>query len=125
MKKLSAAFLAGMVISTLAVAPAFADDDGVLSVVVGMPLKGASVATSMVIGIPVAIVRKSAEATKEQTKKVAGDKANPVMTGFSALVGMPIGIMSGTIDGTKKGFKNSLKCDKPFTKEQFSLGDLD
>ena len=125
MKKLSAAFLAGMIVSVLAVAPAQADDDGVLSVVVGMPMKGASVATSMVVGIPVAIVRKSTEATKDQTKKVAGDNANPVMTGFSALVGLPIGIMSGTIDGSRTGFKNALKCDKPFTKEQFSLGDLD
>jgi hypothetical protein len=125
MKKLCAAFLCGLAISTLAVAPAFADDDGVLSVVVGMPLKGASVATAMVVGLPVAIVRKSAENTKEQTKKVAGDNANPVMTGLAALVGLPIGLVSGTIDGSQAGFKNSLKFDKPFSKEQFSLGDLD
>jgi hypothetical protein len=125
MKKLCAAFLSGLAISSLAVMPAFADGDGVLSVVVGMPLKGASVATAMVVGVPVAIARKTAQNTKEQTKKVAGDSSNPVMTGFAALVGVPIGLVSGTIDGSQAGFKNSIKCDKAFTKEQFSMGDLD
>lgn len=125
MKKFCAAFLSVLTVSVFAVTPALADDDGVLSVVVGMPIKGASVATSMVIGVPVAIIRKSAENTKDQTKKIAGDNANPVMTGLSALVGLPIGLVSGTIDGSQAGFKNSLKCDKPFSKEQFSLGDLD
>ncbi len=122
MTKLCAAFLSGLAISSLL--PAWADD-GVLSVVVGMPLKGASVATSMVVGVPVAIVRKSAQNTKEQTQKVAGDNANPFMTGFAAIVGLPIGMVSGAIDGSQSGFKNSLKCDKAFSKEQFSMGDLD
>ncbi len=125
MKKFCAAFLSGLAICTFAVTPAFADGDGVLSVVVGMPLKGASVATSMVIGIPVAILRKSTENTKDETNKLAGDNGNFVMKGLAGLVGLPIGIVSGTIDGSQSGFKNSLKCDKPFTKEQFSFGDLD
>lgn len=124
MKKLSAVFLSLVAVSSIAVTSASAED-GVASVVVGMPIKGASVAAAMVIGLPVAIVRKSCENSKEQTNKIAGDDANIAMKGLSALVGLPIGIVSGAIDGGQAGFKNSLKCDKAFSKEQFSLGDLD
>lgn len=124
MKRISAAFLCGIAMCTLAATPASADD-GMFSKIFGLPIKGASIATGMAVGVPVAIVRKSCSNTKEHTNKIAGDDAGMIKKGLASIVGLPMGIVTGTFAGSQAGFKNSLKCDKPFSKEQMSLDDLD
>lgn len=127
MKKVLAATLSVLALTTASVAPVFAaDDDGVMYVMVGMPYRGASTATSMVFGTPIAIGRMSAKKTMEITNEIAGDDANIVMKGLSAFIGIPLGIVAGTGLGTVYGISNSIKNtpEKPFTKEQFSLAEL-
>ena len=68
----------------------------------------------------------SAKNSCESTKTIAGDKGNPLVTGMAALAGVPFGIFTGTLEGSYYGMKNAaMNTDKPFSKDAFSLGDLD
>lgn len=125
MKKTFALTLSTLaVLSTCALPAHAAEEGGVLSVVVGMPLKAVSVAAAVVVGTPIAIARKIGNNTVDMTKNVAGDDNNPVMTGLSGIVAAPIGVVAGAVEGSYYGVSNAVtNVDKPFSKEQMSLGE--
>lgn len=124
-KTIAQALLITLAVAGMGTAPASAaEEGGVLSVIVGMPLKAASVATTLVVGTPIAVARKIGNNTCDMTKAVAGDDSNPLMTGAVGLFVAPVGVIAGTAEGGFYGVKNSMvHVDKPFSKDQFSLGE--
>lgn len=105
------------------VTPVFAEENPVKQVFM-FPVKIAAFGAGVVVGTPIAIVRTSAKNTKKSTKDLGGE-GNAVKTGLAAIVGLPLGVFTGTLEGSYYGISNAtMHTDKPFCKEAFSLGEL-
>ncbi len=91
-----------------------------------IPTRLAAFAAGVVVGIPVAIVRKSAQETVNATRDLVGDTSNPLFLGAAGTLGVPAGVLSGTFQGVFFGIKNAWtgSGDEPFGKDSFSLGDM-
>jgi hypothetical protein len=92
------------------------------------PVRAASMATGLVVGVPVAVLRRSSNRSLEYTNRFADniggkDSAPPVM--FASILGIPRGILVGTGEGIYYGGKNAFctSVDKPFGLASFSLAD--
>lgn len=123
MKKLVAATLSVLALTIAGVTPVFADENPVKQAFM-FPVKIAAFGAGVVVGTPIAIVRTSAKNTKQSTKDIGGE-GNAVKTGLAAIVGLPLGVFTGTLEGSYYGISNAtMHTDKPFCKEAFSLGEL-
>lgn len=123
MKKLAAVTLSTLALSFAGVTPVFAGDNPVKQVLM-FPVKIAAFGTGVVVGTPIAIVRTSAKNSCKSTKDIGGE-GNAVKTGLAAIVGVPFGVFTGTLEGSYYGLSNAtMHTDKPFCKEAFSLGEL-
>ena len=92
-----------------------------------LPTRLVAFATGLMVGMPIAMVRKSAQGVVNVTRYMAGESNNPLLLGAYGLTfGLTFGISSGAVDGVLFCVKNSWQYsdDKPFSKESFSLGDL-
>jgi len=83
-------------------------------------------ASGWVIGTPIAVVRKTAQNTVDATKEASGNSDKKWKLAAASLVGLPVGIFTGSLEGTYWGFANSYKNsdEKPFGKDSFSLGEM-
>ena len=93
-------------------------DGGGLS---GLPGKALGAAFGLLVGTPVAIVRKSAEETVSATRDLVGETDNPFVLGAAGILGVPAGICSGVLQGPFVAATNGWE-NKSFSKESFSLG---
>lgn len=90
------------------------------------PVRAASVASGLVVGIPVAVVRRSSnrciEFTGNFADKIGGKEHIPPMV-ISSVMGMPFGLLVGTGEGMYWGSRNAFSnsVEKPFSKAAFSL----
>jgi hypothetical protein len=90
------------------------------------PARAVSFILGAAVGIPVAIVRKTPGEVVTATKDLVGETDNPfILVPAGMVFGVPAGLLSGTLLGTFVGAKNALFSDEPFSKESFSLDDLD
>ncbi|MBX9690482.1 MAG: hypothetical protein K2X27_27450 [Candidatus Obscuribacterales bacterium] len=105
--------------------PAKADDS--LKGVAMIPVRLLAFATGAVVGTPIAVVRKTASNTTEMSGELSGKSDNPLLRGGSALVILPFAVFKGGLEGLYMGTANSWKnsSEKPFSKDSFSLGDMD
>ena len=131
-KKIGALGFAMAALMSMAQAPAMADDaKSMVTNVALMPVKAASIATGLVVGVPVAIMRKSSNRTIEYTgnfgDKIGGkDHMVPMM--FGSVMGLPAGVIVGTGEGVFYSGKNAFShsVEKPFCLASMSLDkDLD
>lgn len=123
MKKLVAVTLSTLALSIAGVTPVFAGDNPVKQVLM-FPVKIAAFGAGAVVGTPIAIVRTSAKNTKQSTKDMGGE-GSAVKTGLLSIVALPLGVFTGTLEGSYYGLSNAtMHTDKPFCKEAFSLGEL-
>ena len=107
--------------------PAMADEaKSMAKAAVLLPVRAASVASGLAVGIPVAIVRRASNRCIEFSGSFAdniGGKEHipPMMMG--AVLGMPFGLIVGTGEGCYYGGKNAFSncVEKPFSKASFSL----
>ena len=85
----------------------------------------ASFVAGSFVGIPVQIWRKSRQETIQATRDLVGDTDKKWLTGAAAVLGVPAGILSGTIQGFVYGPLDAYRGtkDEPFSPEAFSLGD--
>lgn len=92
----------------------------------GIMNRAASFTAGVVVGTPIAIVRKCKTEIVQATKDLTGDTDKLYFILPAGLLGMPFGALSGTVEGTFLGIINSWKAsgDEPFSKEAFSLGDM-
>jgi len=90
-----------------------------------VPGRMASFAVGTMVGIPVSMFRKSKEESANATKDLVGDTDNKFLIAPAGLLGVPAGILSGTMQGIVFGIKNAWtgSRDEPFSREAFSLGD--
>jgi hypothetical protein len=93
-----------------------------------VPVKAASIASGLVVGVPMAVVRRASNRCIEKTSAGADnigghESAPPVL--FAAVLGIPAGLIEGTGEGLYQGTKNAIQfgATKPFSLESFSLAD--
>jgi len=127
MTKELGAILSGLAVTVVACAPAFAVEgmevgQAVAKTTVRLPL----FAAGTVLGVPIAIVRKSCKNTSTATKELRDKSENKFAKAGLSVFGPPVGIFTGTLEGMWIGTDNSWKAskDKLFTKESVSLGEL-
>lgn len=121
------AILSSLAVTVVSCAPAFAVEGmevgkAVAKTTVRLPL----FAAGTVLGVPIAILRKSAKNTSETTKELREKSENKFAKAGLSVFGAPVGVFTGTLEGMWVGTDNSWKSskDKLFTKESVSLGDL-
>jgi hypothetical protein len=105
------------------VAPTLAADGNPVVGVAMWPVKAVGMTTAAVVGTPIAVTRYVAKESVASTKKVAGDSGNPMMLGAASLIGVPVGLVVGSVEGMYYGTYNSYK--NPFNKDAFSLGEIE
>ncbi len=107
--------------------PAQAEDaKGMATNAAMFPVRAASVATGLVVGIPVAIMRRSSNRCIEFTGNFAdkiGGKDHGPPTMFGMILGLPMGMIVGTGEGVFYGGKNAFcnSVEKPFSLASMSL----
>ncbi|MBI4533384.1 MAG: hypothetical protein HY711_05495 [Candidatus Melainabacteria bacterium] len=94
------------------------------------PVKALGVGAGLVLGTPIAVTRCTASKTREYTGTFAdkiGGKEHAVPTAFAMVLSVPFGVLAGTSQGVYYGGKNAIAhgSEKPFSKDSFSLGDLE
>jgi len=91
------------------------------------PVKALAIGSGMVVGIPVAITRRSSNRCIEYTQNFAdqiGGKEHIHPMLFGSLMGMPFGLLVGTGEGLFFGGRNAINHgveEKPFSLATFSL----
>lgn len=125
MKKSLPATLAALALATSLAAPATAGDG--LKCAAMLPVKAVALTTGMVVGIPVAITRRSTTRSFDYSNKFAdkigGHEHGPPML-FAGLAAWPAGIITGSAQGLYLGSKNAWTNgtgEKPFSLGTFSL----
>jgi len=90
------------------------------------PVRAASMATGLAVGIPVAMCRRASNRCIEYTDsfadKIGGHEHGPPVM-FGAILGMPFGMLVGAGEGVYYGSKNAFgnSVEKPFSLATFSL----
>ncbi len=113
--------------------PVFAADDTVSfgNVIDGVAFTTAKLVkftTCSAVGVPFAMVRKSLHSTGKTAETVTGKTDNSVAVVAAEAALLPLGVFYGSLEGIGYGVQNSwdnAAHDKPFTKNNFSLGDAD
>lgn len=125
MRKVLLSTLAACLISGAIQSPSYADAGEMAKAVFKFPIIVTSFAAGTAVGTPIAMVRKSSADTKEYADKW-GDGGFIKKTG-GTMAALPAGMMRGTFEGAVLGPKNAWKnsAEHPFSKDCFSLGDLD
>lgn len=124
MRRVMLSTIAAVLLTTVLPAPSYAD--GMLSEVTKFPMTMTSFVAGTVLGTPIAVGRKVMNNTKETCDNMAGDKGM-AMKAACGVVALPVGLFTGSLEGMYLGPKNALynSGESPFSKDCFSLGDLD
>ena len=92
------------------------------------PVKALAIGSGALVGIPVAIVRRSSSRSIEFTQNFAdyektGGHENIVPSAFAMILGLPFGLIVGTGEGVYYGGKNAINngYESPFSLASFSL----
>lgn len=126
MKKSVLTILAALALT--ATGPAYAEDAKEMAInAAWFPVKAVAVGSGMVVGIPVAITRRSSSRAIEYTQnfadKIGGKDSIPPMF-FASFMGIPFGLLVGTGEGVYFGGRNAISHgveEKPFSLATFSL----
>jgi hypothetical protein len=126
--KKSLSLLSAVAALTISSLPAMADTNDCVKNTLMLPVKAASIGVGAVVGIPVAITRRSADRCYEFTNNFAdkiGGKENLPPRAFGMVLGVPFGMLVGTGEGVLDGGRNAVhySCEKPFGLDSMSLGD--
>lgn len=91
-----------------------------------LPVRCVAIGSGMVVGLPVAVTRRSSnrciEFTQSFAEKIGGKEHIPPML-FASVMGVPFGLLVGTGEGVYAGGKNAIShgWEKPFSLASFSL----
>jgi hypothetical protein len=90
-----------------------------------LPVYLAGIATGAAVGMPVSLVRRSIWEEKQGIQGLCGDSKNKLAIISAGAFWLPFSAFLGAAEAPVMGPVNSLKnYDKPFSKDQFSLGAL-
>lgn len=118
-----ALLLSSLALMLASVSPSMAADGNPVLGVMMWPVKAVGMTTAAVVGTPIAVTRYVAKESVASTKKIAGDSSNPALLGAAGILGLPIGLFVGSVEGVYYGSYNSYK--NPFNKDAFSLGEIE
>ena len=103
--------------------------DEVVDVLKSSTVRMSSVAAGSLLGWPIAAARMVVREDTEQAKAIpyAGESQNPAWHWFSRVVVIPTSMFSGIVASPFVSAVDAWKAtdDKPFSKECFSLGEMD
>jgi len=124
MRKVMLSTLAAFLLSGAIQAPSNADD-GLGAKLIKFPVTLTSVAAGTALGTPIAMSRKMMSNTKETYDSVG--EGGGMKKAAALVVAPPVGIVKGSFQGMILGPKNAWNnsSEHPFSKDCFSLGDLD
>jgi len=124
LRKLSATLLCSFGVTTILMQQASADTDSAKGAE-KIPLGAASMASGIVVGTPVAIVRKTGGQYVECLNEFKNDSNTWKFWG--AFYSLPVAVTAGLVKGAVYGPKNAIghSINRPFSKEAFSLGELE
>ncbi|MBI4532605.1 MAG: hypothetical protein HY711_01555 [Candidatus Melainabacteria bacterium] len=93
---------------------------------VQLPHRLAAFVAGVVIGTPIAIVRKSYQQTITATRDIVGESTNPLFVLPAGALSLPYAVLGGTFEGAYTGLLNAWvnSADDPFGKDSFSLGEM-
>jgi len=90
-----------------------------------LPLYLVGIATGACVGMPISLVRRTVWEEKQGIQGLCGDSKNKVAIVSAGAFWLPFSVFLGAAEAPVMGPVNSLRnYDKPFSKEQFSLGAL-
>ncbi len=90
-----------------------------------LPLYLAGIAAGACLGMPVSLVRRTIWEEKQGIQGLCGDSTNKVAIVSAGAFWLPFSAFLGAVEAPVMGPVNSLRnYDKPFSKDQFSLGAL-
>jgi hypothetical protein len=113
-----------MLVSALVADSVLADDPGPVKSACAAPVVVAGAITGIIFGTPIAIARMSGRSMSAIYHEYDND---PVCWQFwGRPVALPLGLVEGTIKGCIIGPRNAFRHakDKPFSRDAFSLEDL-
>lgn len=88
-----------------------------------LPVFIAGVATGAFVGMPISLVRRFIWEEKQGIQGLVGDSTNKAAIVSAGAFWLPFSALLGCSEAPVMGPVNSIKnYDKPFSKEQFSLG---
>lgn len=132
MKKSIISALALVAVSVMTSLPAFAEHENNYSEMAKntamFPVRTLALGSGIVIGTPIAIVRRVSnrciEYTGNMADKIGGKNSLPPVL-FASVLGVPFGLIAGTAEGVYYGGKNAIdNCvEHPLSKDLISLGD--
>jgi hypothetical protein len=125
MRKVMLSTLAAFLLSGVIQAPSNADAGEMGKALIKFPITLTSFAAGTAIGTPIAMSRKSMANTKETYGNY--DDGGMLKKGAGMMVAPTVGIVKGSAQGLMLGPKNAWanSSEHPFSKDCFSLGDLD
>ena len=90
-----------------------------------LPKKTIAFLVGAVVGTPICAVRKSIDEAKDGTHGMVGETDKKQLIIPATLFWLPFAVVTGTLEAPCYAVINSLEnADKPFSKEQFSLGEM-
>ena len=126
MRKVVVSTLAAILLSGAIQLPSHAIEMGDIGQkAIKFPMQMTSFVVGTIFGTPIAVGRKVMSNTKETCDNLGGDST--WKKAAAGVVALPVGLFKGGLEGLYLGPKNALyeSGEKPFSKECFSLGDLD
>lgn len=92
-----------------------------------LPARVGSTVVCSVLGYPIAMVRRTITQTKQGSRDLIGESKNPLLVGFTCAFSLPYAVAGGILEGGQYSVENSWRASKndPFSKDAFSLGDMD
>jgi len=88
-----------------------------------LPAYVAGIATGAFVGMPISAVRRFAWEEKQGIQGLVGDSKNKVAIYSAGAFWLPFSALLGACEAPVMGPVNSLRySDRPFSKDQFSLG---
>lgn len=127
MKRTLAATLAIAALAAFGATPAYAESEGTMAKqALMLPVRLVAMGAGMVVGVPVAIARRSSNRTIEFTESFAeniGGKEHIIPMAFASVMGVPFGLLVGTGEGVYAGGQNAVShgWEKPFSLDSMSL----
>ncbi|MBX9691683.1 MAG: hypothetical protein K2Z81_04810 [Cyanobacteria bacterium] len=87
----------------------------------------ASFTAGVVVGTPVAIVKRTYQQTRDGSTDLIGDSKNPILVATTTAFALPFAIFGGPIQGVEYSIRNSWigSREEPFGKTAFSIDDAD
>ena len=95
-----------------------------------LPVRALGVGAGFLVGVPVAILRRTSNRCLEYTNsfadKIGGKDSGPAVI-MASVAAYPLGVLVGTEEGVFEGSKNAIQggVEKPFGLTSLSLGEME